>query len=146
MKVIFCDIDGVLNSYYGSRVGYYDVGGIEERKIKHLKRIMEATGAEVVITSRANAFMGNEFNLQRIEGIKALGVTPLDSLTDIMYMESKAKAIKRWLNKHPEVDNYVVIDDCKDDLPMHFGKRFIHIKGIYGLTYKSAMKAIEILK
>ena len=145
MKVIFCDIDGVLNSKYGDKVRAYNIGGIEEKKVKELKKIVDKTGSKVVIASRANSFMGKAFDETRRNNIKVFGVTPYDSLTDIYYMESKAKAIKRWLVKHKEVNSYVVIDDCKDDLPMHFGKRFIHIKGIYGLTYKTAEKAIELL-
>ena len=145
MKIIFCDIDGVLNSEYGSKVGFYDVGGIEERKIKQLKKIIEATGAKVVISSRANSFMGKEFDEMRVNSIKSLGVTPLDSITDIEYQESKATAIKRWLRKHPGVENFVVFDDCESDLEMAFSNKFIYVNGKHGLTYRLANKAIEIL-
>ena len=145
MKVIFCDIDGVLNSIYGDKVGAYNIGGIEEKKVKELKKIVDKTDSKVVIVSRANSCMGKEFDEKRRGAIKSCGVIPFDSLMDIGCMESKAKAIKRWLTKHQEVDNYVVIDDCKDDLFMHFGKRFIHIKSIYGLTYKSVDKIVELL-
>ena len=146
MKVIFCDIDGVLNSEHGRKAGHRAVGGIEERKVKALKKIIDNTGAVVVIASRANSFMGTEYDLQRRNSIKSCGVIPYDSLMDIMINESKAKAINRWLRKHNDVTDYVVVDDCKDDLQMYYGKRFIHIKSIYGLTNKTADKVIEIFK
>ena len=136
-----------MNSEYGSNIGYYDVGGIEERKVKNLKKIMDATGAVVVICSRANDLMGKEFNSLRINEIKKYGVEPLDSITDFYFDESKAEPIKRWLKKNNSLDaKIVVIDDCKDNLDQEFRNCFIHIKGKHGLTLRYVIGAIAILE
>ena len=50
MKVIFLDIDGVLNCRSSkSRCGCYI--GIDNDKVKRLRQIVEATGAEIVLCS-----------------------------------------------------------------------------------------------
>ena len=85
MKIIFTDIDGVLNSaYYIASTGG-GISFIEERKVKNLKKIVEATGAVVVVVSRANAFLGKEFDEARLNGIKEYGVMPIDSIRDIEF-------------------------------------------------------------
>lgn len=145
-KIIFTDIDGVLNSaYYTSTIG----GGIsliEERKVKNLKKIMDATGAVVVVVSRANAFMGKEFDEARINGINQYGVIPLDSIRDIEFQDSKVGPIRRWLKRNNTEDSaFVVLDDCPSNLQQEFGNRFIHIAGKHGLTPKYVKQAIAIL-
>ena len=145
-KIIFCDIDGVLNSAYYTKRDGGGISFIEERKVKNLKKIVDATGAEVVITSRANAIFGKTFNQARIDGIKEYGVTPIDSVTSMEFQDSKAIHIKLWLQKH-NLENvpFVVIDDCQGDLEMQFRDKFIHVKGKHGLTTQHVRKAIEIL-
>ena len=56
MKVIFLDIDGVLNSdEYLDKVKNSDIQGIERdidvEKVKLLKRAIDETGARVVLSS-----------------------------------------------------------------------------------------------
>ena len=56
MKVIFLDIDGVLNSdEYVDKVKKSDIQGIERdidiEKVKLLKRAIDETGAKVVLSS-----------------------------------------------------------------------------------------------
>ena len=145
MKIIFSDIDGVLNSaYYTARDGG-GISAIEERKVKNLKKLLDDTSAQLVICSRANSLLGKDFNNARINQIKEHGVTPLDSIMDIEFQESKSNAINRWLRNHPEVTNFVVFDDCASDLEQQFGKQFIHIKGRHGLTKQYIEQALKML-
>ena len=51
MKIIYLDIDGVLNCE-SSPIYIYEVYvGIDEDKLQQLKRIIDATGAEIILTS-----------------------------------------------------------------------------------------------
>ena len=146
MKIIFTDIDGVLNSAYYNQRNYGNIAAIEERKVKNLKKIVDATGAVVVVVSRANSFLGKDFNELRINDIKSFGVEPIDSITDIYYQESKVDPIRRWLKRNnAEESIFVVFDDCASNLKQEFGNRFIHITGLNGLTPKYVNEAISIL-
>ena len=146
MKIIFTDIDGVLNSAYYTASAGGGISFIEERKVKNLKKIVEAIGAVVVVVSRANAFLGKEFDEARLNGIKEYGVMPIDSIRDIEFQDSKVDPIRRWLKRNNEENSsFVVIDDCPSNLQQEFGNRFICISGKHGLTPKYVIKAIEIL-
>ena len=146
MKIIFTDIDGVLNSAYYTASTGGGISFIEERKVKNLKKIVDATGAIVVVVSRANALLGKAFDEERINGIKQCGVNPADSIRDIEFQDSKVGPIKRWLSRNNAEDaSFVVFDDCQSNLKQEFGERFIHVTGKHGLTTKYVEQAIEIL-
>ena len=51
MKVIFLDIDGVLNNEYSKTRAPSGVIGIDGDKVKRLRKIVESTGAKLVLTS-----------------------------------------------------------------------------------------------
>lgn len=51
MKVIFCDIDGVLNEDTTPTRTKSRVIFIDEEKLLRLKRIVDATGAKIVLSS-----------------------------------------------------------------------------------------------
>lgn len=115
MKVIFLDIDGVLNeditpSRTKSRVIF-----IDEEKLLRLKRIVDATGAEIVLSStwrydRDDArYNGDFLELQTAfheVGLDFYSYTPVDAIGIRRGME-----IKAWLGLHPEVKRYIILDD-----------------------------------
>ena len=73
------------------------------------------------------------------EGINVLGFTP--------YGYSREEEIKMYLETHPEIDSFVVIDD---DYDMDFGESMIklpsqRIHGQLGLDDISVNKAIKVL-
>ena len=148
-RLVFIDIDGVLNSeFYTSSTGG-GIAFIEEKPVNNLKKIIEATDAKVVVASRANAMFGKEFDNQRLDGIRQYGVKILDSIGQAYYTdtsESKAYPIRRWLDKNGYSDaSFVVIDDCPSNLEMEFGDRYIRVAGKHGLSPRHVKKVIEIL-
>ena len=74
-KYIFLDIDGVLNSEEMLNHKPFPkcrgIMGIEKSKVKRLKQIVEATGAEIVLTSSwkksFDAFKRNGYRVVKIE-------------------------------------------------------------------------------
>ena len=142
MKIIFCDIDGVLNSEYYARK-HDDRFEIEERKVKNLKKIVDATGAEVVIVSHLNSFMGFQFDKERIEMIRNYGVFPIESLTINDFFVSKEEMVKRWVIDN-DVDKYVIIDDHEDNYETLLN-HLVAVKGKHGLTNTHIKEAIKIL-
>ena len=115
MKVIFTDVDGVLNEDSTPTRTKSRVIFIDEEKLLRLKRIVDETGAKIVLSStwrydredpRYNAdFLELQEAFQKV-GLEFYSYTPVDAIGIRRGME-----IKAWLGLHPEVDNYIILDD-----------------------------------
>lgn len=111
MKVIFLDIDGVLNSdEYFEKTTNLNIQGIESEidvtKIELLKKAIDETGAKVVLSSTWRY-------LRKVQYLKELlshyGISITDSTP---FLENKrGLEIKQWLVNHPEVEDFVILDD-----------------------------------
>lgn len=147
IKVIFLDVDGVLNNRMTTRrtktTGYIFVGN---KHIRNLKRIINETDAKVVLSSdwrydRDDPKQNGDFLELRDElmrrGIKFYGFTPdLRSAT-------RGEEITLWLSEHPEVSNFVILDDRSDMEPNK--DHLVQTTMIHGLGEEDADKAIRIL-
>lgn len=163
MKVIFLDIDGVLNTKYWytqmdrntpkDKYGYV----FDPNTVANLKRIVEESGADIVISSSWKC-MG----LSQIEEMwrdrslpgKIIGITP-NSVSDEMLLNAdidsielfhiRGEEIKQWLTKYgKQVSNYAIIDDM-DNMLSEQQSRFVHTNPEVGITEEDAQKTIEIL-
>ena len=106
MKVLFLDIDGVLNSR--STSNFHELYPIDSYKAFLIGRIQLQTGCEVVLSSSwRNHPEGVENVSKRV--VRLLDKTPwLDGC--------RGDEIDAWLNDHPEVDKYAILDDDMDML------------------------------
>ena len=154
MKLIFLDVDGVLN-HAGCKIhtpsGYYFV---EEDRLQLLCEIIEATGAKVVLssswrkgyydyaagkkTSDATDYLLLEQKLAEC-GIEIIGYTPM---FDTAYRGSEIAA---WIKEHQELDieAILILDDDKDMKPL--SSFLVRTSFFNGLTKKNAARSIEIL-
>lgn len=115
MNVIMLDIDGVLNYFdCKARCGLYL--GIEDDKVKLLKQIVDATDAKIVLSSTwrlgyDNAGHRLADHVSYME--KKLGRYGLEIYDATPHLGSRCrgKEINKWLEDHPEVENWVVLDD-----------------------------------
>ena len=110
MKVIFLDVDGVLNSdEYFQRPDYEEKTGIETDvdagKVALLKQAIDATGAHVVLTASMRRL---KIGKGLIELLNSFGIFP-DSIPHINH--ERGLEIDAWLKEHPEVEDYVILDD-----------------------------------
>lgn len=117
MKIIFLDVDGVLNSeltedHFGMYVG------IEDKKVELLKQIIDATGAKIVLSSTwrlgysrfGTLLEGNRDYLN--EKLAKYGLQTFSQTEDLSrHGEQRGKEINDWLEKHDDVDGWVVLDD-----------------------------------
>ena len=116
---------------------------LDERAIVQLKKIVEATDAEIVLSSSWRWYKDTRdkvhYQLQR-KGIDFVDTTP----REIDITMTRGAEIKTWLDEHPEVDQFVILDDedlkLKEYLPNHVRTTFK-----YGLTREKAAQAIKIL-
>ena len=168
-KVIFLDVDGVLNS---SRTLYESIS-LEDDLISNLKELVDKTGAKIILSSswrlstEAIATLMDKldkFGLV-ISGMTCDGVD-LDWLekyefdttkkyldTKFDYDENKQIKITRdrgaeifkWLCYHYDCI-YVILDDEIEDIKPYFNESVI-VKTSYktGLTKEDVKKAIQIL-
>ena len=174
MKVLFLDIDGVLNSenWLGYRLYCiknnmfnevinfvntnderikYKLSMIDDRAIANLNRIIEETGCKVVLSSswRSSIESENIFtqNLLKLKGFKYefYDVTPRLWFSD--FSIRRGEEIKFWLDKESEkheIESFVILDDDSDMLPEQMNN-FIHVDGQVGLTDRDVLTAIKIL-
>ena len=139
MKIIFLDIDGVLNhdQWYVSKE-YQTLYQNEDNELdidpkcaERINKICEQTGAKIVISSDWRiSWYGTIVRLQRggINTEYIIGKTP-----ELL-----------WLDFHLDINNYVIIDDRTDFKPNQ-QEHFIHINPHCGITDEDMNKAINIL-
>lgn len=139
MKIIFLDIDGVLN-YENSK------SKIEDEKVELLKEIVDRTGAEIVLSSDWRYWLGEpdediKLLLSVLEkyGSKLLSSTPL---TTHCY---RGAEIHQWLEewKGETVESFVILDDNIDMKP--YMDRLVQTDFKRGLCRKDVDMAVRIL-
>ena len=117
---------------------------LDERAICQLRRIVETTGAEIVLSSSWRWYKEQRNTVHKQlkrKNIDFIDTTPIE----ITVKMSRADEINAWLEKHPDIDNYVILDDeeIKDiKLTPHCVKTTFK----HGLTRDKAEQAIKILK
>ena len=160
-KVIFLDIDGVLNRHhwrYGTRekspMGFVGVG---QKHINILKQIVEETGAYVVLSSDwkmcfkdmdCNPETANEDGRYLVRRLRENGIDIVEKTDDRSvgddYSTGRGYGIRKYLALHPEVTDYVILDDCRfSDFTDELVPHFLHLK--YPLSGRSLKQAIKIL-
>lgn len=156
MKVIFLDIDGVLNNTLNCKA-FIRGGlllGIERKYVRLLARIVDETGAELVLSSdwkmgwkpgRRSTEQPSVAGRYLQNKLMKDGLMLLDKTDDNTYGRRGAE-IDAWLKSHPDVTDYVILDDTvfADFTPEQI-KRLILTDCRYGLTPFNAEDAIKIL-
>lgn len=115
MKIIFLDIDGVLNSGEYVRKnnirGLMGTEGIDPEAVTRLNQIVEATGAVVVVSSswRFGTPLPTLDHYLTKRGFLGyiIGATPV-------LPSERGDEIGLWLRAVPVVDKFVIIDDDAD--------------------------------
>jgi len=110
IKAIFLDFDGVINDYL-------TMNEINDYNVEILKRIIAQTDAKIVVTSShkypwqmANNQEGMLKNNGIIKGLRERGVDVFDC-TPMVENREREQEIIEYLKKHPEIIQYVILDD-----------------------------------
>lgn len=117
MKVIFLDIDGVLNSRHYDLNRKASEGNIDTSRLLLLKQLLELTGAKIVLTSSwrshwdPNGEQTDAVGKELEENFLRSGISLYDKTPEIN--KDRAKEIKAWLEMNPGVVSFVIIDDQK---------------------------------
>lgn len=149
MKILFLDIDGVLNSE--RYVKSHQKAGvvIDETKMTLLKAIIEKTGALIVLTSSWREHWNRESELCDSSGIEIneifgkFALSVFDKTTDERM--PREQQIRSYLDSLPRIDSFAIVDDMY--LSAEFiGNRFVRTSCFKdGLTERDAEAIIDIL-
>lgn len=109
MKVIFLDIDGVLNNEYSKTRAPSGVIGIDGDKVKRLRKIVESTGAKLVLTSSWKTDTGEDRDYM----LRKLGRERLHVLMHTVDEGwNRWEGIRRWIDRYGEsMESYIILDD-----------------------------------
>lgn len=141
MKVLFLDIDGVLNSVRSAIAmgGYPAPNRNSERfdmvAVELIRRIC-AKGVKIVLSSTWRNYKGWD----TILNLPIIGKT--GDIPSLSYQ--RGKEIKKWLETHDDIEAYAIIDDDPDMLPeqMDF---FVNTDSNNGLLLQDYEKVCKIL-
>lgn len=162
MKVVFLDIDGVLNSDFWNNAHQQEISDgtlIDHEKVRLLSRLIRNTKAKVILHSGWKFWFDSEGNplckeAERLismlgkEGIKICDFTPDHTTEEIRIAKKfslvKASEILAWISQHDNIENWVVIDD----LDLHneeIKKHQVLPDASIGLTSENVYEAERLL-
>lgn len=137
MKIIFLDVDGVLNSVQDRFSWTIE----SDKHLILLACIVRRTDAKIVVSSswrncslldtlkkRLNDFSMSVFG---ITGYNKNGIRGLE--------------IKEWLDNHNDIESFVILDDEVFDIKEHFPNNFVQTSMEVGLQKEDVEKCIAIL-
>lgn len=130
MKVLFLDIDGVLNSE-ATTVHWNGFTGVDKELSTRLLNWLEGRGIDVVLSSTWRRH-DDMLDGLREAGLAWIGRTPF--LNTIRGME-----IKSWLEDHKGFENYAILDDS-DDMLSEQMSRFVQTDYRVGLQDSDLLK------
>ena len=147
-KFIFLDCDGVLNNSYTSTKTVTGWTFVEDYLIQHLKKIIDATGAEIILSSswRWGYWSSGKDRLDYLELIEKLadfGIFIKD-ITPAFSSNDREAEILWWLEHQINYSTFVILDDDECYFSILYPNVVITDKSL-GLTTKEVDKAIEIL-
>lgn len=160
-KIIFLDIDGVLNCQdtfienYQERVllnKYLDKSvennvkismcDIDYEKVMLVKYICDATGAKIVVTSSWRLLKNYIFIEEKLI---QMGLSIID-VTDYIY-NNRGDEIRDYLNNH-KVDRFIILDDEVfpdfNDLVNYLVKTDFYNKGLDEVHVEEAIKILSL--
>lgn len=145
MKLIFLDIDGVLNSATGKEPYVSDM---EVEKLRLLKQLIDDSGSTgVVITSDrrySKIDMGHKVQAFKQFNIPIIGETRRPKLEDLE--DDRGNQIMDYLCcSTEEIDRMVILDDNDDGISNLFQDVFVLVNRFFGLNDDAYKKALDIL-
>ena len=153
MKVIFLDIDGVLNHDNSREVVKGGIIGLNKECCTQLKRIVDTTGAEIVLVSTWKMWWSPIYNECKFDGkylsdtFAEYGLSIIDKTTGPCG-DGRGQGILDYLNAHSDIESYIVLDDeifrdyrCPEIMDRLVKTSFYK----WGLTKRLADRAIQLL-
>jgi len=160
MKILFLDIDGVLNNVITQTEIYHKgvrlPGSINPNElypefdvecVANLNEVILKTGAKIVISSMWRtlfenySYLADYLHFRGVVG-EIIGITPNHQQPGTY---GRGGEIQEWMNENPdiEIESFVIIDDC-DDMD-HLMPFLVQTNFSEGIARRHAKRAIEVL-
>ena len=148
IKVIFLDVEGVIVSWNHIMSGKYrgDNRDVPEPHLaERVNRILQATDAVIVLSAAMRQLFRRD--LPGLREILTRGGLNTDTLIDITprLYEERGYEIQAWLDDHPEVTDFLIIDDESD--MVHLMPHLLKVEDRkVGITEDDVVEAIRRLQ
>lgn len=151
MKILFLDVDGVLNNNLTRTRTFDGWCFVDDYLVERLKHIIDTTGAKIVLSStwrdgwnRKDESENKPYFNQLRDKLKEYGMEIWDALPMPM-RPSRGIAIGEWFELHKDLDieSFVILDDWYD---MGIYRDYlVQTNGGIGLTDEDVNEAIFFL-
>lgn len=144
MNIVFLDYDGVVNTpIWNPTTGKCRYGYPNDNKVNNyqacqwLSEFCEKYNYDIVVTSTwrlDDNYIDCLYNGGLRKSVKVLGRTAR--------LENREKEILDYLNKHKEIDNFIIVDD--EPIGKKFSKHFILVRDDVGFNEREYMKCSNL--
>jgi hypothetical protein len=144
MKVLFLDIDGVMNNFHMRNFGQK----FSEPSRDALNSIVERVPELKIVISSAWRMHGLVYMQKMLHKNKIKGALDEFDGTNVIDCTGREDGIRGhqiqcWLDRNPGVTSFVILDDESD--MGHLMDKLVKTNSFVGLTSKEADRAVEIL-
>ncbi len=150
MKVLFLDIDGVLATLAWMRsIGaLWDCAPIEQidpTLCARLERVLSRTGAVIVVSSgwRCDADTPTDVIEAILRSRGAPSARVIGSTPDPWTGSMRGHEIQRWLDAHPEVTRFAIVDD--EGGMLHLAPMLLKTTLEHGLLDEHVERLVDML-
>lgn len=152
MKIIFLDIDGVIQSpRYCVAIGETGLlSAFEPAAMSMVRNLLRDSKAKIVISSSWRAGKNDETQMLLKQLFRSCGFKLIansfhtDWRTISIQGQPRGAEIKEWLDRHPETESYLIFDDDADMLPEQSGS-FVQTDCYNGILLQHYDQARKIL-
>lgn len=159
MKILMLDFDDVLNSQRSATCwGWGPNRPPKDKKdlsqnienprldavaVALIRKLCENTDAKIVLTTNWRWYFSIQAFIDMFGKYYDWHDAPIIDITHQRRMRpERGCEIIDWLEDHPEITHYVIIDN----LPLSFRKNFVYVEGDNGLSYENYKDALTILQ
>lgn len=164
-KIIFLDVDGVLNSEthatlygWGGEAKHSYENAVKKAKLNtvsvHLvNELARKSGAQIVMSTSwrllnqgARGFWWNQLFKEILNSVSKRCYMDVIDLTPVKEKGDRGDEIDAWLKKNPWVDDYIILDDISDEWRDHQKEKLLLIDDEVGFTRKNLEQALSVLQ
>jgi len=138
MKVIFLDVDGVLNTFDLTRS--YGLDYIDDGMVRRLGMVVGQTGADIVLSSYWRLHPSDRSLVDA--ALKEYGMFVHDRTPSLS--GPRSREISHWLSSNEDISTYAILDD-DDEAGIDMEGSFFQTDPNVGLTLDIAEMVVEHL-